>query len=43
LVKYDATPKFTDGKILFAPATKENLFIAIDLTGNEIWSFIPSK
>lgn len=38
-----ATPKSADGKILLAPATKEKLFMAIDLTGNEIWSFVPSK
>ena len=38
-----ATPKVADGKILLAPATKEKLFMAIDLAGNEIWSFVPSK
>jgi outer membrane protein assembly factor BamB len=38
-----ATPKSADGKILLAPATKEKMFMAIDLTGNEIWSFVPSK
>ncbi|MCJ7519374.1 MAG: PQQ-binding-like beta-propeller repeat protein [Anaerolineaceae bacterium] len=38
-----STPKLADGKILMAPANKEKLFMAIDLTGNEIWSFVPSK
>jgi outer membrane protein assembly factor BamB len=38
-----ATPKLANGKVLLAPATKEKLFLAIDLTGNEIWSFVPSK
>ena len=38
-----ASPKLADGKIVLAPATKEKLFMAIDLDGKEIWSFIPSK
>jgi outer membrane protein assembly factor BamB len=38
-----ATPKSADGKILLAPAAKDKMFMAIDLTGNEIWSYVPSK
>jgi outer membrane protein assembly factor BamB len=38
-----ATPKKAGDTILLAPAAKEKLFMAIDLVGNEIWSFIPSK
>jgi len=38
-----ASPVAADGRVLVAPATREKLFIAIDLNGNEIWSFIPSK
>jgi outer membrane protein assembly factor BamB len=38
-----ATPKSTDGKILLAPAAKNNMFMGIDLTGNQIWSYVPSK
>lgn len=38
-----ATPKSAGDKILLAPATKEKLFMAIDLSGNEVWSFTPSK
>lgn len=38
-----ATPKAAGDNILLAPATKERLFMAIDLSGNEVWSFTPSK
>jgi eukaryotic-like serine/threonine-protein kinase len=37
------SPVVADGRVLLAPATKDKLFTAIDLNGNEIWSFIPSK
>lgn len=42
LVMY-ASPKLSGDKILLAPASKEKLFMAIDLNGKEIWSYIPSK
>ena len=38
-----ATPKSAGDKILLAPATKEKLFMAVDFSGNEVWSFTPSK
>jgi outer membrane protein assembly factor BamB len=38
-----SSPVVADGRVLVAPATREKFFIAIDLNGNEIWSFIPSK
>jgi outer membrane protein assembly factor BamB len=38
-----ATPKVAGANILFAPVTKEKLFMALDLSGNEVWSFTPSK
>lgn len=38
-----SSPVVADSRIIVAPATREKLFIAIDLNGNEIWSFIPSK
>lgn len=38
-----ASPVVADGKVILAPATKEKLFMAIDLDGKEIWSYIPSK
>lgn len=36
-------PMEADGRVIIAPATREKLFTAIDLNGNEIWSFIPSN
>jgi len=36
-------PKITDSRVILAPATREKLFMAIDLNGNEIWSFAPSE
>jgi len=38
-----SSPVAADGRVLVAPATREKLFTAIDLKGNEIWSFIPSN
>jgi hypothetical protein len=38
-----ATPKAAGANILLAPAIKEKLFMAIDLSGNEVWSFTTSK
>jgi len=38
-----ATPKAAGTNILLAPAAKEKLFMAIDLSGNEVWSFTATK
>lgn len=38
-----STPVYADGRVILAPATREKLFTAIDLNGNEVWSFTPSK
>ncbi len=38
-----ASPKVAGANILLAPATKEKLFMAIDLSGNEVWGFTASK
>ena len=38
-----ATPRSANGQILLAPASKDKMFMAIDFTGNEIWSFVPAK
>lgn len=38
-----STPLYADGRVILAPTTREKLFTAIDLNGNEVWSFIPSK
>lgn len=38
-----STPISVDGKVILSPATNEDLVMAIDLNGNEIWSFIPSE
>jgi glucose dehydrogenase len=38
-----STPVYSDGRLILSPATREKLFTAIDLNGNEVWSFIPSK
>ncbi len=38
-----ATPKAAGENILLAPAIKEKLFMAIDLSGNEVWSYTASK
>ncbi len=36
-------PAYGENLVVLAPATKEKLFTAINLDGNEVWSFIPSK
>lgn len=38
-----STPVYAEGKVIFAPASNEKLFTAIDLDGKEIWSFAPSE
>jgi outer membrane protein assembly factor BamB len=38
-----ATPLYFDGRVVTAPAVKEALLQAFDLTGKEVWKFIPSK
>jgi len=38
-----STPVYVGEKIILAPAIKEKLLIAVDLTGKEIWSFAPSE
>ncbi|MBM3138104.1 MAG: hypothetical protein FJZ98_07945 [Chloroflexi bacterium] len=38
-----SSPVIAEGRVLVAPATREKLISAIDLNGNEIWSFIPSN
>jgi outer membrane protein assembly factor BamB len=47
LVTLEATlysPLGYDGdKIIVAPATKDKLFLALNASGNEVWSFIPTK
>jgi len=35
--------QYADEKIIIAPASKEELFKAIDTNGNEIWSFLPTE
>lgn len=36
-------PEFSDGQVILAPATKDKLFMGIDLNGNQVWSYVPSK
>ncbi len=38
-----ATPLYINGRVVIAPASKDELFKALDLNGKEIWKFIPSK
>ena len=38
-----ATPLYRDGRVVLAPASRDELFKAIDLGGKEIWKFIPSN
>ena len=38
-----ATPLFIDGHVVTAPAVKEALLQTFDLTGKEVWKFIPTK
>lgn len=33
----------TDEKIILAPASKEELFKAVDFNGNEIWDYLPAE
>ena len=36
-------PKYTEDTIILAPAARDELFTAVDLNGNEIWSFAPAE
>lgn len=36
-------PKYTEDTIIIAPASQDALLTAVDLDGNEIWSFAPSE
>ena len=38
-----STPAYVNGFLILAPTSKDKLFTAIDLSGKEVWGFIPSK